>query len=428
MTYSICRLPGWSDTPHGRHYEPGKLDILAELFFILIFVRVFGEIAQRARQSASVGEIIAGMVLAGVASWLGPSLPFLVDLVSSEALEIVANLGIFFLVLVAGIEMEPSEIIKSSKTSFAVAVGGVVVPLLGGMVLAWSFLPDSDLKPVQALLVGVALSISAIPATVKVLTDLGLLHTEIGKIIVSAAVFDDVLGLFLLAILLAMIETGQAPNISSMIWLLTKVLLFFAVTIALGVHVYPRVQKHIRAMQVAAIDFSALTVVSLGYGWLAEILDLHWILGAFMAGLFFERSRVGMRAYNEIKLICSAITNGFLAPLFFAFIGMRVDLAAIKEVPEFLSLLILVAFLGKIIGAGLPSYCLGLSQREAVSVGVGMSARGAVELIVLSIAYEAGIFAVSGPQDSLVLHLYSSLILMTVITTLIVPVLLPYTL
>ena len=166
----------------------------------------------------------------------------------------------------------------------------------------------------QALLVGVALSISAIPATVKVLSDLGLLHTKVGEIIVSAAVFDDILGLFLLAILLAMIETGQLPDVTSMVWLLAKVAIFFAVTMALGAHVYPRVQKGIRAMRLAAIDFSALTIVSLGYGWMAEALGMHWILGAFMAGLYFERSRVGMRAYNEIKLICGAVTSGILAP------------------------------------------------------------------------------------------------------------------
>jgi Kef-type K+ transport system membrane component KefB len=261
-----------------------------------------------------------------------------------------------------------------------------------------------------------------------VLTDLGFLHTKVGEIIVSAAVFDDVLGLFLLAILLAMIETGHVPDLTSLVWLLGKVVLFFAVTMALGVHVYPRVHRGLRAMQVAAIDFSALAAVALAYGWLAEALSMHWIMGAFMAGLYFERSRVGSRAYSEIKLICGAVTNGFLGPLFFAYIGLRVDLRAILEVPIFLCLLILVAFLGKIIGAGLPALLFGLNRREALSVGIGMSARGAVELVILSIAYEAGLFALGGTQDSLASHLYSSLILVGVITTLAVPVLLPHTL
>ena len=181
------------------------LHILVDLFFILILVRAAGALAVRAGLSTSVGEIIAGIALATAASWFGSTIPFLSQLASSEVLETVANLGIFFLVLVAGIEMEPSVLIRGSAASFAVAAGGMVVPLLGGFALAWAFLPASDLSPVQSLLVGVALSISAIPATVKVLGDLDLLHTRIGETIVSAAVFDDVLGLFLLAVLLAMI-------------------------------------------------------------------------------------------------------------------------------------------------------------------------------------------------------------------------------
>jgi Kef-type K+ transport system membrane component KefB len=404
------------------------LDILAELFVILIVVRAFGEVAERAGLPASVGELIAGIALAGMAAWFGTAIPFLSQVASSESLEVVAKLGIFFLVLVAGIEMEPKEIAESSAASFAVAVGGMVLPLLGGIALAWTFLPPSDLKPVQVLLTGVALSISAIPATVKVLTELNLLHTKVGEIIVSAAVFDDVLGLFLLAILVAMIESGQVPDVASLVWLLAKVVFFFAVTVTLGVHVYPHVRKGLKAMQVAAIDFSALAVVALAYGWLAEALSMHWILGAFMAGLYFERSQVGALAYNEIKLVCGAVTSGFLGPLFFAYIGLRVDLTAIVEVPGFLFLLILVAFLGKVVGAGVPALCFGLNRREALSVGIGMSARGAVELVILSIAYEAGIFAFGGPQDSMASYLYSSLILMAVITTLVVPILLPRTL
>ncbi|MBT5456572.1 MAG: cation:proton antiporter [Rhodospirillaceae bacterium] len=401
------------------------MTILAELFVILIVVRAFGELAERARLPASVGEIIAGVFIAALAAWFGRDIPFLSQLASSEALEMVATLGIFVLVLVAGVEMQPREISESSALSFAVAVGGMTLPLAGGFALAWVFLPESGMRPVQALLTGVALSISAIPATVKVLTDLNMLHTKIGETIVAAAIFDDVLGLFLLAVLLAMIDTGHAPDVTSLAWLLAKVVLFFGITVTLGVHVYPRIRKGIRAMQVTAIELSALAAVALGYGWLAEVLGMHWILGAFMAGLFFERARVGAKAYNEIKLIGGALASGFLGPLFFAYIGLRVDLSAIITVPGFLGLIILVAFLGKVLGAGVPAYCLGMTRRDALSVGVGMSARGAVELVILSIAYEAGVFAVADSAESLAHHLYSALILVGVITTLAVPILLP---
>lgn len=400
------------------------MEVFAELLVLLVLTRALGEAAERVGQPASVGEILAGVLLAWAAIWFGKDIPFLVQVANSEALEMVAHLGIFLLVLYAGIEMEPREIAKSTGPAFLVAVGGMVVPLTAGFALAWYFLPASDFRPVLALLTGVALSISAIPATVKVLGDLGLLHSKVGETVVSAAVFDDILGLFLLAILLAMIETGDVPDIGSLLWLLGKVGVFFAITITLGAHVYPRVSGSLKAMQVAAVEFSALAAVALAYGLLAELLGMHWIMGAFMAGLYFERARVGFKGYNEMKLICGGVSSGFLGPLFFASIGLRVDVSAVTAVPVFLLLLLAVAFAGKLIGAGLPALWMGLPRREALSVGVGMSARGAVELIVLSIAFEAGLFAKADGRDPITANLFSCLILVGVVTTLLAPILL----
>ncbi len=400
------------------------MEIFLELLALLLLTRFMGEAAERVGQPASVGEIFAGIALALAVLWLGPVVPFLSQMATSEVLEAVANLGIFFLVLSAGIEMEPREIAESSKVSFGIALGGMVVPLAAGFALAWVFLPESDLRPVQCLLAGVALSISAIPATVKVFGDLGLLHSKVGELVVSAAVFDDVLGLFLLAVLLGVIETGQSPDILPFLLLLGKTALFFTITLLLGAHVYPRVSRGMKVMQAAATEFSALAVVALAYGLLAEVLGLHWILGAFMAGLYFESGRVGIRAYSEIKLICNTLTKGVLGPLFFTYIGLRVDLTALTQAPLFLLLLILVAFFGKVIGAGLPARAAGLSKREATAVGVGMSARGAVELVVLSIAYEAGIFIAKPGEDSAAANLFSSLIIMGVVTTIAAPIIL----
>jgi Kef-type K+ transport system membrane component KefB len=400
------------------------LQLFLELLALLLLTRIFGELAERIGQPASVGEILAGILLALSVVWLGPVLPFLSKMASSEVLEAVANLGIFFLVLSAGIEMEPREITESAKNSFGIALGGMIVPLAAGFALAWTFLPESDLRPLQSFLAGVALSISAIPATIKIFGDLGLLHTNVGKLVVSAAVFDDVLGLFLLAILLAVIETGQVPDILSFLLLAAKASFFFFVTVLLGAHVYPRVSRGVKAMQAAATEFSALAVVALAYGLLAEVLGMHWILGAFMAGLYFERTRVGSRAYNEIRLICNTLTKGVLGPLFFAYIGLRVDLTALTQAPLFLFLLISVAFFGKVAGAGLPARFAGLSNRDAAAVGIGMSARGAVELVVLSIAYEKGVFIAEEGNDSPAGHLFSSLVLMGVVTTMLAPILL----
>jgi Kef-type K+ transport system membrane component KefB len=400
------------------------LEVFIGLLVLLLLTRALGEVAERLRQPASVGELLAGIVLAGIIGFYGRDVPYMVELARSDALEYVANAGIFFLVLSAGIEMEPREIARHSGASFAVAFGGLIVPMLAGIALAWLFLPDSELKSTQALLVGVALSITAIAATVKVFAEMGLLHTRVGETVISAAIFDDVLGLFLMALMTALVQADGVPSIAAFLILLVKVMMFFAITVALGAHVYPRVRRGLKAMQVAAVEFSALMAVALAYGLLAELLGMHWVLGAFTAGLYFERSRVGALAYNEMKLVVNAITSGFLGPLFFAHIGLAVDLGAITGVPLFLCLLVAVAFLGKLVGAGLPARWVGLERREALAVGVGMSSRGAVELIVLSVAQKAGLFAQGDQTQPIVEHLFSALVLTAVITTLVTPILL----
>lgn len=199
------------------------------LFLLLVVTRLFGEVSERVGQPASMGEIVAGVAIALVTAAALP-LPLLVNLAESPFLEVAAEFGIFFILLLAGIEMRPREIAEHSGGSLAVALGGVLVPLAGGFALAWAFLPETPLKFAQALLVGVALSISAVPVTVRILMELGLLHTRVGRTVVSAAIFDDVIGLMLLAVMTGVIKTGAGPDLRSMMVLLGQVGAFFAIT------------------------------------------------------------------------------------------------------------------------------------------------------------------------------------------------------
>lgn len=330
-------------------------------------------------------------------------------------------MGIFVLALLAGIEMQPQEMAAETGEALAVATGGMVLPLMGEAALGWWFLPETDLKTAQVLLVAVAVSISVVPATVKILMGLKVLHHRLGHVILSASVFDDVFGLFLLALLTALVTTGQTPDLPAFLFLLGKVIVFFAITIALGVHVYPRVNRRLKAMKAAAVEFSVLVAVGMAYGALAEGLGMHWVPGVFMAGLFFDEARV---AYLEMKLIVHALTMGVLGPLFFASIGLHVDLGGVAQAPLFLFLLLVVAFLGKFVGVGLPAFWVGLGRRESLAVGAGMGARGAVELVVLGIALDAGLFRSVGPPHPVTDTLYSSLVIMALVTTMAAPVLL----
>lgn len=399
------------------------LEVLA-LLLVLVAARACGEGATRLGQTASVGELLAGIALALMAVWQGDRIPLLLALKSSDILEQLAQLGIFFLVLQAGIEMQPSEIANRSRGALPIALGGIVLPLALGMLLGWWFLPDAPEKTAQTLLIGVALSITAIPATVKVLGDYGLLHLRVGETVVSAAIFDDVFGLFLLAVLTAVIQTGQLPAASDLLILLLKIAGFFGITVTLGVHVYPRAHRGLRTMQAAALELSALIAVAIAYGLLAEALGIHWIMGAFMAGLFFEKSRVGARAYGSLKLIVGTISDGLLAPLFFVWIGLQVAFAGLGAMLPFLLFLIAAGFIGKVLGAGIPAKAIGYPWRDASMVGVAMTSRGAVELVVLSIALEAGLLTQGANLDGGEAPLFSILVMTAVVNTLLMPLVL----
>lgn len=387
------------------------------LLILILITRLFGELFERFRQPASVGEIFAGVFLVFVAAVPFAS-PIIGNLPHSPFLEITAEFGIFFLILYAGIEIRPSELVSHSWQSLAIALGGVIVPLISGFLLAWVFLPETSLRFAQAFFVGVALSISAVPVAVKVLGEAGVLHHPVGRAVVSAALFDDILGLFLLAVVLSVIKTGAGLEGLVILFLIGKIVVFFGVTISFGYFLTPRIIRAASRFQIPAPEFSALLIIAFGFALFAEALGMDFILGSFMAGLFFDPKTIGEEAYGRVKSTIRMATDGLLAPLFFASIGARIDMSAVTTVPVFLAALLLIAFFGKLIGAGVPARLSGLSTRESAAVGIGLSGRGAVELIIASIALEAGLFNQPHP---IVANLFSALVITAVVTTIIMP-------
>ena len=148
---------------------------------------------------------------------------------------------------------------------------------------------------------------------------------------------------------------------------------------------------------------------------------MHFILGAFMAGLFFRRRTISLNTYEDILSKLKGVTTGFLAPIFFASIGMHLDLQALKQIPGFVVALIVFATMGKVFGAGVSARMIGMSNREALAVGAGMNARGAVELIIADIALRAGIFSLPPPVPPVVKYMFSAVVIMAIVTTLMTP-------
>ncbi|WP_299348822.1 cation:proton antiporter [uncultured Maritalea sp.] len=401
------------------------METIGALLVLLLTARLFGALSHRAGLPSAVGEMIAGMVLVLSAIVTGPHQPFVENLAHNEALAKVAELGIFFLVLMAGLEMRLADTMRDARKSFVVAVGGVVLPLVAGIIMGFVFLEEGPQRTAQAILVGVAISITAIAASAKLLQEFGLLNAESGRVLITAALFDDIFGLFLLALLSSMIATGELPGTYAFAIMLAKVILFFVVTGLLGVHVYPHISKRMQRNQSAAIEFSALVIVGLAYGFLAELLGLHWAVGAFMAGLFMEKTQIGKQPYESMRLILNALTAGILGPLFFAWIGLQANLTAIFEIPVFLLVLSLVAFASKVLGGGLAARFVGYTKQEAAIIGVGLAPRGEIMIVVMSIALGSGLIN-GASADPIARHLFSALILMALFNTALAPMVLRF--
>jgi Kef-type K+ transport system membrane component KefB len=393
------------------------VDILYLILVLLVVTRVFAELAERVKLPAIVGELVAGVALGFL---LRGSYDALV-LLSSASL---VSLGMFFLMLLAGIRMEPLEFARTSKSAVLVALGGMIVPVGAGFALGLVVLPESPFKLVQSLFLGTALAITAVPVAVRIFMDLGQLNSTVGKTVIAAALWDDLLSLFLLALLLAALGENFSGAFQSevAILLLGKAMLFFAVAIPVGFFIFPLVGRYLRHLHFPEVDFSMLLIAALAYAIFAEIMGLHFIIGAFIAGMFFHPNVVDVDVYKRVEQQMSGITRGFLAPIFFVSVGLNLDLSAVSQVPGFVVVLILIAFASKFVGSGLPAYWIGLSKRESLMVGTGMSGRGAVELIVAGVAMEAGLFLRPYPTPVIVESLFSAIVIMALVTTIVTPI------
>ena len=398
-----------------------------EIFFVilsfLVFTRLFGELAERMGLPSLVGELLSGVLLGFLAARLAGILPGLEGLRESESLELITNFSMFFLMLLAGVQMEPRDMARRSGRAFAVAFGGMTLPLVLGVALGLWFLPDSSHRSAQALFLGTALAVTAVPATVRIFMDLGMLDSDVGRTVVSAALFDDILSLFVLSLLIGMMN-GEPQTAASIAVLLLKIGSFFAITIPVGWFVFPRVGRYFKHFLIAEIDLSMLLIAAFAYAVIAELLGLHFIVGAFLAGVFFQRPIVDPVVYERVEGQLSGLTTGFLAPVFFASMGMRLEPSALTAVPLFVIALVVVALLSKVVGAGLGAYWSGMNRLDASMVGIGMSGRGAVELIIANLALQAGLFSQPDPPSPIVAHMFSAVVIMAVVTTVLTPILL----
>lgn len=368
--------------------------LLLELFATFVSAKAVGELFERFALPSVLGEILAGAVLGPYAlGWIA----------SSDILHSVAELGAIFVLFSAGLEISPGELIRIGSKSLRVAAAGIVVPFILGYV----YMRLRGSVNSESIFVGAAMVATSVGITARVFADLHLLSTETAKIILGAAVFDDILGMLLLAVVGGMASGGVN-------WLHMSVLLGEAVAFALFMmFVAPRIVRRIEpGVEHLSMQNASLVValaICLLLSWLAVKINIAAIIGAFFAGLVFADYAPQWNLMPRVSGIAE-----FLAPFFFFTIGARLNASLLtREILISALIISVLAVVSKLIGCGLPM--LGQGWRQVLQVGTGMVPRGEVALIVALVGLQAGIVSQST---------YAIVVLMTAVTTVLAPPLL----
>ncbi len=356
-----------------------------------------------------LGELLAGVIL-------GP--PLLGIITPSPAIEMLGELGIFFVMFYTGMELDPKELLEHKWPAISVALGGFILPFILGYVTAYIF----GGTQYQSLFIGMGVSITAIAVQAVILHSMRINQGEIGHIIIGAAVIDDILALIALSTLLGLAKTGSIQLFEVSIILL-KVFAFFGFTLLIGHFIIPMFTRRLTDSGGKAFTFAMVSALLMAY--FAELAGLHLIMGAFLAGQFVRKEIMDPDVYNVILDRLFGISYGFLVPIFLASLSFHLHLSFEWPFISFCLVLTLVAILGKLIGCGLGAMAFKYNVRESFIIGLGMNGRGAVELVVatvvLGLSNDLMLSSVIS-EPLLTQDQFSALILMAFVTTFIAPI------
>ncbi|MDR7131222.1 Kef-type K+ transport system membrane component KefB [Algoriphagus sp. 4150] len=369
------------------------INLLLQLASMLLLARVFAEIAQKFNQPSVVGEILAGVVLGPtILGSLGPEVfdfLFQSNPPSNLALDGIVQVAVILLLFVAGLEVELHLVWSQGKSALAISLLGLVIPFVLGFIFPYFFSEFFGLgegnRLLFSLFMGTAMSITALPVVVRILMDMNLFKTKMGMVIVAGAMVNDIIGWLIFSVILSFM--GQTANLS-LFNTIGITLLFTAFMLTLGKAMINRVLPWINKKLAWP---GGLLSLSMAFCFLAaaftEWLGIHAIFGAFIFGVALGDSD---HLSEKAKEIIHQFINNIFAPLFFVSIGLKIDFAANFDVLLILAILA-ISFTGKIVGSGFGAYRSGYTLRDALAVGFGMNARGAMEIILGIIALENGL-------------------------------------
>lgn len=396
------------------------MEVIFTILFILASVWVVRLVFEKLKLPFILGELLVGMII-------GPPILGLIGapgsgsfFVWTDSMDLLAELGMFFLMFYAGLSTDPKAMGKRVKSFTSIGILGTLTPLFLGTWVTWIFTNDFWVS----ILMGLAISGTSLVTKSRILEDLGLLRTKLGHSMMGGGMVDNILSFIVLTLALNAITQGHISILTSMISILL-VVGFFAVVLFIGYYIYPIIGPSLGGPGERGFVFAL--ILGLFVAGLGQIAGLHFIIGAYLAGLFVREEIMPRRpslplalsdGFGGLDRRFRILSHGFLGPIFIVSVAYKVNINAIMVAPLFLLALIGAAIAGKVIGAGGGAYLSGeYSGKESLTVGIGMNGRGTVELILATIGLEIGVLTEA--------HL-SLLVFTAFLTTLMVPAVLRY--
>lgn len=386
---------------------------LSSVAVMLFFSRAIGEFLKKFKQPIVLGEILAGIILGPTI--LGALFPGIMNnfLTNTGAVNIafqgITLIAVVMLLLVSGLEVDLSLVARQGKAASLISMMGLIFPFGVGFGVAWFFpnelgISANENNLIFALFVGTALSITALPVVARTLMDLNIFKTEIGFLIIASAMLNDLVGWIIFSVILAMLK-GSASGIE-----FGSLLLMLGAFIVLILFVGRRVFNFIlpKFEKITTYPGGILNLILvLGFAGAAfsEWLGVHAIFGAFIVGIAIGDS---VHLKEETREIIQQFVTNIFAPLFFVSIGLRVNFIENFDL-GIVTIFLVLAFIGKVVGCGLGAYWGGMNKEDSLAIGFGMNSRGAMEIVLGTLAFQAGLI-----QEKV----FVALIIMALVTSL----------
>ncbi|MBS0032323.1 cation:proton antiporter domain-containing protein [Chitinophaga sp. 22321] len=384
--------------------------LLLQIIVIMLVARLFGVIANKLRQPAVVGEIIAGVLLGpSLLGWAMPAFSgFLFPVESLKSLQFLSQIGLAFFMFIVGMELDINKIRHKAHDAVMISHASIIVPFFLGVWLAYflftRFAPPHVSFLSFALFMGIAMSITAFPVLARIVQERKLTHTPLGIMAITCAAADDITAWCILAVVVAIVNAGGL--LSALVTILLAIVFVAVMLLA----VRPWLGKTMKAQMDKGRQKAAVSLVFfilLIAAWLAEVIGIHALFGAFLAGVIMPP------AANIKQLLTDKLEDVsvmLLLPIFFVFTGLRTHIGLLNQGDLWMvfGMIMLVAVAGKFGGSTFTAKLMGQTWRQSVSIGALMNTRGLMELVVLNIGFDLGILS---PE------IFAMLVLMALATT-----------